>query len=88
MTWAEGSYHSISGKIEVKWKKEKGKFQYDIVVPVNTTATVHMPSTGSEQVWLDGKKLSDVQGITNVNFVAGYVVFELVSGTYGLQSVM
>ena len=88
LTWAEGSYHSISGKIEAKWKKIDGKFEYHIVVPPNTTATVHMPSTGVDQVWLDGKKISGFLTPDTLIYTDGYVVFEVESGSYQFQSTM
>jgi alpha-L-rhamnosidase len=87
LTWAEGSYHAISGNIEVKWKKEDGKFQYDIVVPANTEATVYMPGTDIDKVWLDGKKLSELPGYGDINYEDGYTVFEVESGEYHLRSV-
>ena len=87
LTWAEGSYHSISGKIEAKWKKENGQFEYEVTVPPNTTATVHMPSKNIDQVWIDSKKLSEVLDPISINHKKGYAVFELESGRYRLRSV-
>ena len=43
LTWAKGSYHSIAGTIAVSWKKDKENFNLDIVIPVNTTASVFLP---------------------------------------------
>ena len=86
LTWAEGSYHSICGKIEVKWKKEEDKFSYVVVIPANTTATVYMPAEDNTRIWVDGEKLSDLNVIGDVRFEEGYVVFELESGNYRLSS--
>jgi alpha-L-rhamnosidase len=86
LTWAEGSYHSISGKIKVKWKKEKGKFQYIIVVPANTTATVYMPSKSADMVQMDGQKLSDFTDSGKVKYKDGYTRFKVKSGSYVLTS--
>jgi alpha-L-rhamnosidase len=38
------SYHSMYGLIRSHWKKELGKFTWNITVPANTTATVYLPN--------------------------------------------
>ena len=40
LSWAKGSYESISGQIVSEWKKEGNNFTLHVVVPPNTTATV------------------------------------------------
>ena len=32
------SYNSVSGRIESNWKREGNRFEWDIVIPANTTA--------------------------------------------------
>jgi alpha-L-rhamnosidase len=86
LTWADGSYHSISGKIEAKWKKEKGQFEYQVVVPANTTATVYMPSKDVESVRLDGKKVSEILAPKSLSYADGYTIFEIESGKYNFRS--
>ena len=88
LTWAKGSYHSISGKIEAKWEKSGTKFEYTVTVPANTTATVYMPGSSSENVLIDGKKLSDYFKSAEIDFIDGYTIFEIKSGTYFLTSEM
>ena len=88
LTWAEGSYHSISGEIKAKWKKDGSQFEYHITIPANTSATVHIPSISDEKVLVDGNILTnnyDSKDIVNKN---GYTVFELQSGTYTITSEM
>jgi alpha-L-rhamnosidase len=48
LTWAKGSYESMYGTISSSWKKENGRFIYDISVPVGVTAEVWLPSTDAE----------------------------------------
>ncbi|HBQ83147.1 MAG: hypothetical protein A2X03_17900 [Bacteroidetes bacterium GWA2_40_15] len=82
LTWAKGSFNSISGKIETSWKKENGKFEYNFTVPPNTTATVYIPSKSSENI---GIIVNESQGNTefkNMGFKDGYVIFEVKPGTY------
>jgi len=86
LTWAEGSYHSICGKIEVKWKKEDNKFEYKFTIPANTSARVYMPSINIENVWIEGKNISDFFKDAKINYHDGYSIIEIGSGTYSLSS--
>jgi len=58
--WAKGTYHSIAGEINVSWKKDDSTFNVEISIPMNTTATVILPS-GKEIS--EGGKLLDETGI-------------------------
>ena len=37
------SYKSIYGNIQSKWKKKNGMLHWQVEIPANTTATLHMP---------------------------------------------
>jgi alpha-L-rhamnosidase len=86
LTQAAGSYNSISGKIEVEWKKEKGQFEYHFIVPPNTSATVCIPGKSMDLVWLDGKKLSALPEKIQTDYKDGYTIFEVESGAYTFTS--
>ena len=45
-----------------------------------------MPSTGVDQVWLDGKKISGFLTPDTLIYTDGYVVFEVESGSYQITS--
>ena len=38
------SYNSVYGRIESNWRREGDRFEWDIVIPPNTTATVMLPT--------------------------------------------
>jgi alpha-L-rhamnosidase len=42
-TWAKATYDSVRGPIVVDWKIVGNRFLMEVTVPVNTTATVHLP---------------------------------------------
>jgi len=86
LTWAEGSYNSISGRIEAGWKKDKSRFEYHFAIPANTTATVCIPGKNGGDILLDGKKLSDLFQPGKVDYKNGYAIFEVQSGTYSVIS--
>jgi alpha-L-rhamnosidase len=86
LTWAKGSYHSINGRIEAAWKKEKNQFEYSFTVPANTSATVYIPSKSADVVLLDGKKLMELA--IESDYTDGYTNFKIPSGSYVAASEM
>ena len=44
------AYNSVSGRIESHWKREGNHFEWDIVIPANTTAEVCLPSANGYEV--------------------------------------
>jgi alpha-L-rhamnosidase len=42
--WVRAHYDSIQGRIVSGWKREAGRFELDLTVPANTTATVYLPA--------------------------------------------
>ena len=49
-TYAKASYESVYGLVESGWKKENGKWHFDIVVPANCTAEILLPETAPQTV--------------------------------------
>jgi len=43
------AYESVSGRIESNWRKEGNRFEWDIVIPANTTAEIAMPTANGYQ---------------------------------------
>jgi alpha-L-rhamnosidase len=43
LEWAKGSYHAITGNIEVAWTNKDHTFTLDVNVPANTEATIVVP---------------------------------------------
>ena len=82
LTWAKGSFNSISGKIEASWKKENGKFEYSFTVPPNTKATVYIQSKNAKSVGLVVTDHNPGTLFQTTDYVDGYAVFEISPGTY------
>ena len=55
-TQAEGSYDSIHGRISTKWVRNGHDFSLHVTVPINTTATVELPTTDATAVHEGGRK--------------------------------
>jgi alpha-L-rhamnosidase len=43
------SYQSVSGRIESSWHRKGNQFEWDILIPANTTAEVWLPTTQGYQ---------------------------------------
>jgi alpha-L-rhamnosidase len=50
LTWARGSYQSVRGTISTSWDHGSHQFTYRVLLPPNTTATVHIPSSHPAEV--------------------------------------
>ena len=44
------AYNSVSGRIESNWKRSGNRFEWDIVIPANTTAEVCLPTADGYEV--------------------------------------
>ncbi len=79
------AYHlSPYGKVASSWKTEGGKFLLTVTIPANTSASIHVPSTGKE-LFMDGKPIKDVSLEMGPGY--SYLVVEKGSGTYQFETV-
>lgn len=86
MTYAEGYYDSMYGRIESRWKLLNGKMSYKAVVPANTSAKLYLPAASVLKIKESGKSYKKAKGVTFLKYENGKVVFELASGTYSFES--
>ena len=49
-SYARGAYESMYGRIEVSWEQQEDGYQYHIVIPANTTATVELEGMESMEL--------------------------------------
>jgi alpha-L-rhamnosidase len=88
LTWAKGSYHSISGKIDSGWELDKNRFTFHFTIPANTTATVYIPCRAIGDVMLDDKKLTDIFEKGKIAYKNNYAIVEMESGMYQANSIL
>ena len=86
ITWVRSSYHSIHGRIESNWRVEKNNFHLQIRIPLNTTATVHLPALSTERVTECGRPLDKSEGVQFKKFEDDVVIVEVESGYYEFLS--
>ncbi len=69
LTSAKGALKSMYGEIVSDWTLDGGKFTWKIVVPPNTTATIHVPVEGD--IRLNG---ASVSGTTHLLAAGSYTI--------------
>ncbi|WP_100408242.1 glycoside hydrolase family 78 protein [Bacillus solitudinis] len=79
LTFAKGHFESVHGQIRSEWTLENGRFTCKVRIPVNTTATVHIPGKLTTQLGSDVLVIGTEEGTT---------VYEVGSGDYDFESVM
>lgn len=93
LEWAKGSYQSVRGKIVSSWKNENGKFIFDVEIPANAVATVHIPVSGpsasiteGNTVLINNGELSATPtGLTYKETKENFVIFEAGGGSYHFE---
>jgi alpha-L-rhamnosidase len=74
-------------KINSDWKIEGTLFYLHVTVPVNSKATLYVPSLPFKQVLEAGKPASQSAGLKFKGYKDNYAVFEAQSGNYSFESV-
>ena len=86
LTWANTSYDSIRGPIVSRWTIADGRFELEVEVPANTTATVHVPACGVEAVREGGRPAATAEGVASARLEGDRAVFEIGSGRYHFET--
>jgi len=58
LTYAQGSYDSVKGKIEVMWEMTEKGYRYTVTVPANTSAELILPLLPGQTVYESTKAVS------------------------------
>ena len=82
ITNAQASYHSPYGTITSEWHNEKDQFVMNIEVPVNTTATIYLPSTHSSTIMENGKDIKGRPDLRIERFEKDRTKIHVGSGSY------
>jgi alpha-L-rhamnosidase len=86
LQWVKSSYNSVRGRIVSNWSRDReGRLVFEIVVPANTTAQVHLPTSNAAAITEGGRAAGTSPGIKLVRNEPGAAVFEVGSGRYRFQ---
>ena len=80
--WVRARYDSIHGRIASAWKIEDGRFELDVTIPANTTATVCVPARDAASITESGQPLARAQGVKFLRTEGERVVLAVESGSY------
>jgi alpha-L-rhamnosidase len=86
LRFVRATHRSPYGFIASEWKKAPKRFSWNIVVPLNTTATVYVPARSAEAVKESGQPASRARGVKFLSMENGRAVFEVGSGHYRFES--
>ena len=82
LTWAKAEYDSIHGPIVSDWQLVKGEFRLDLTLPVNTTATVHLPIATPSDIREGRQPVEKAEGVRFLRCEGFTTVLEVGSGRY------
>ncbi|NLH15170.1 MAG: family 78 glycoside hydrolase catalytic domain [Phycisphaerae bacterium] len=82
LKWVKAHTDTVRGRIESSWKIEGDKFILAVIVPVNTTATIFIPTSNPETVSESGRAISRAAGLRQVGLSRDQLVLDAGSGRY------
>ncbi len=80
--WCRARYHSPRGEIAIHWYLRKKSLYLDLNVPMNTSATVYLPTNNQQHVMESGKPLSVASGINLIDLRDGIIKMDILGGRY------
>lgn len=86
LTYATAELQSMYGLIRSAWMQENDRFDWQINIPANTTATAYVPAENVAQVSESGQSAENAKGVTFLGMENGIVVFRITSGFYSFSS--
>lgn len=88
LTWVKCGYDSIHGKISSNWLREGDKLTLEVIIPINTRATVYVPAKDEAGVTESGKSAANAPGVKFLRLQNHAAVYSVDSGTYRFQSTL
>jgi len=80
--WVRAGYDSVNGRIASHWRVAKDRFQLEVTIPANTTATVYLPAQEGADITESGKALDQAEGVKFITHKDSRAVVRIESGTY------
>lgn len=88
LTSASVKQNTPYGKVASVWSITDRKLLLEVVIPVNTTAIISIPTTNGEAVKEGNKPLSAVSSIQIVGEEDGFLMVKVGSGSYSFNSLI
>jgi alpha-L-rhamnosidase len=88
VSWVECSYKSPYGRIVSNWKRDKKQVVMDVKIPVNSTATVYVPTKDVSNILESGRKITEVEGVEFIRMENDRAIYKIGSGSYKFTSTL
>ena len=85
VNWVNCNYKSSYGNIVSNWKTEANQLNWEVSIPVNSTATVYIQGNNITE---SGLPIEDAVGITFIKNEDGASVYRVESGNYSFESTL
>jgi alpha-L-rhamnosidase len=82
LQWVRARLTTLHGRVESAWRRVGGVLTMDVVIPPNTTASVHVPASSAEAVREGNKPASKAPGLRFLSYEAGRAIFSAQPGAY------
>ena len=79
---AKAYYDSIHGRIASSWSLKADRFELEITIPPNTTATVYLPTREPDTITESGQSLAKAKDVRLLRVEGNCAVLAVGSGTY------
>lgn len=91
----QAASHTAKGLVEVEIQRDAKSFHIKLTSPEDTTATVCLPlqlynhsaiRVNSQPLWLDGKPIGEIPGVTPAGEADGWIRFTVAPGSWHFES--
>ncbi len=82
ITEATVRYNAPYGPIVSSWKRTEAQFEYNVEIPVGTTAVVHLPLCEVAEILEGGISIVDVEGVEIIGPINDRLEVKVQSGVY------
>lgn len=82
LTSANTALESMYGRILSSWSLKDDQFNWEVIIPANTTATIYIPAKDISRITESGQSVDKTDGVTFLEIDAGTAKLQLVSGSY------
>lgn len=88
VNWVKAEYGSVQGRISSRWKRENDRFELDLELPANTSATLHLPSKGADTATEGGRPVAQAESVKILRQEGDRTVLAVGSGRYLFRSLL
>lgn len=82
LDWVRAEYRSVRGAIRSAWRREGRRIVWDVYLPPNTTASVHIPQAEAGRITEGGQPLTVARGVRLAPQPGTDTVAAIGSGSY------